>query len=142
MTDQPLTAGRRYDDATTLLAILDDVLEQLQELGALARAVRGELEWIDRPPAPAVTTTRPGTGESDPGRRNLDLTRRQQQVLDLVAQGLSNRRISRTLRIAEQTVKAHLHMIYRKMGAADRTEAALMAMREGLAHRPVGVDAP
>lgn len=60
------------------------------------------------------------------------MTRRQQQVLELLVQGVSNRRIGRTLHITEQTVKAHLHMIYRKLGATDRTGAVVIAMRFAL----------
>ncbi|MEX5634491.1 helix-turn-helix transcriptional regulator [Parafrankia sp. FMc2] len=91
-------------------------------------------------PMPHPAQTNPHPGDILPAQRKLLLTHRQQEVLDLLTQGLSNRRIGRSLHIAEQTVKAHLHMIYRKLGAADRTEAVVIALREGLAssQRPPG----
>ncbi|QMU73982.1 response regulator transcription factor [Streptacidiphilus sp. P02-A3a] len=60
------------------------------------------------------------------------LTLRQLGVLRLVAQGLTNRRIARDLAISEKTVKNHLSAIFPKIGAADRTQAALYALRAGL----------
>jgi LuxR family transcriptional regulator, maltose regulon positive regulatory protein len=56
--------------------------------------------------------------------RNGDpLTRREQEVLDLVRQGLTNREIARTLWISESTVKVHVHHVLEKLGARSRTEA-------------------
>jgi LuxR family transcriptional regulator, maltose regulon positive regulatory protein len=52
------------------------------------------------------------------------LTAREQEVLDLVRQGLTNREIARTLWIAESTVKVHVHHVLEKLGARSRTEAA------------------
>jgi DNA-binding CsgD family transcriptional regulator len=55
------------------------------------------------------------------------LTPREQEVLALVRQGLSNRQIARTLWIAESTVKAHVHHVLEKLGARSRTEAAAVS---------------
>src|SRR5690348_8971510 len=60
------------------------------------------------------------------------LTCRESDVLRLLARGLSNRLIARTLDISEKTVKNHLSSIYLKIGATDRTQAALHARRAGL----------
>ena len=65
------------------------------------------------------------------GSRSLTL--RELGVLRLVAQGLTNRRIARDLAISEKTVKNHLSAIFPKIGAADRTQAALYALRAGIA---------
>jgi DNA-binding NarL/FixJ family response regulator len=51
------------------------------------------------------------------------LTQREQQVLGLLVRGLSNRRIARTLRISESTVKNHLHAIFLKLDVSDRAQA-------------------
>ncbi|TDD81751.1 response regulator transcription factor [Actinomadura rubrisoli] len=59
------------------------------------------------------------------------LTSRENQVLVLVAEALSNRRIARTLGISEKTVKNHLGSIYAKLGVGCRMEAALIALRSG-----------
>ena len=63
------------------------------------------------------------------------LTDREQEVLGLLAAGLSNRQIGRRLGIAEKTVKAHLSNVFRTIGAQDRTQAALWAERNGLSPR-------
>ena len=59
-------------------------------------------------------------------------TQREMDVLTGVARGLCNKRIGRDLGIGEGTVKAHLKSILRKLDAASRTEAALIAIRRGL----------
>jgi len=60
------------------------------------------------------------------------LTPREQEVLELIARGLSNKRIALELGIAEKTVKIHVSSVLRKLGVADRTQAALHAVRERL----------
>ncbi|WP_332328058.1 response regulator transcription factor [Streptomyces sp. WMMC897] len=62
----------------------------------------------------------------------LNLTGRELGVLRLLARGLSNRLIARSLGISEKTVKNHLSGVYLKIGATDRTQAALYAHRLGL----------
>jgi DNA-binding NarL/FixJ family response regulator len=59
------------------------------------------------------------------------LSVRERQVLRLVSRGLANKQIGRTLGISERTVKAHLGRVFRAIGVADRTSAALWA-RENL----------
>jgi len=61
------------------------------------------------------------------------LTERETSVLGLLAQGQSNRDIARTLIIGEQTVKTHVAHILGKLGVSSRTQAALYAVRIGLA---------
>jgi DNA-binding NarL/FixJ family response regulator len=56
-----------------------------------------------------------------------DLSGREREVLDLVAQGLANKQIARRLGITERTVKVHLGSVFRRIGVADRTSAALWA---------------
>ena len=60
------------------------------------------------------------------------LSRREQEVLGLVAQGLSNKRIVAKLFIAENTVKVHLSHILEKLHVHGRREAAVLAAEEGL----------
>lgn len=64
--------------------------------------------------------------------RQAPLTPREHEVLALVAQGFPNKRIARELGVSEKTVKAHVGRILAKLGVADRTQAALYAVREGL----------
>jgi DNA-binding NarL/FixJ family response regulator len=60
------------------------------------------------------------------------LTPRERQVLDLLAEGLSNKAIAAHLQISDQTAKFHVASIYGKLGASNRTEAVRIAFRRGL----------
>jgi DNA-binding NarL/FixJ family response regulator len=60
------------------------------------------------------------------------LTERETQVLHLLAQGLSNKDIARTLQVVEDTVKTHVAHILEKLGVQSRTQAVLAAIRLGL----------
>jgi len=62
------------------------------------------------------------------------LTEREVEVLQLVAQGLPNREIAETLVISERTVRTHVSNILTKLHLANRTQAAIYALREGLAN--------
>jgi DNA-binding NarL/FixJ family response regulator len=63
--------------------------------------------------------------------RPFGLTPRESEALDLVAQGRSNAEIARELGITEQTVKGHLWRLYRKLGVANRADAARWAQKAG-----------
>ena len=65
------------------------------------------------------------------------LTRRELEILTLVAEGVSNAQVARTLWVTEQTIKFHLSNIYRKLGVANRTEASRWAQLNGLLTSPV-----
>jgi DNA-binding NarL/FixJ family response regulator len=60
------------------------------------------------------------------------LTRRELEILKLVAEGHSNAQVARLLWVTEQTVKFHLSNVYRKLGVANRTEASRFAQVRGL----------
>lgn len=60
------------------------------------------------------------------------LTPREREVLASLARGLSNKAIAREFGVAEKTVKTHVSNILGKLGVADRTQAALWAVREGV----------
>ena len=98
------------------------------EAGRLAAAVRalasGLLVFDDAllPPLP----------RSAPQPQPEPLTPRELEVLQLIAQGLSNRRIAERLGISEHTAKFHVNAIVGKLGAHTRTDAAIRAARLGL----------
>ena len=56
-------------------------------------------------------------------------------MLELIARGFSNKRIAHELGVAEKTVKTHVSHMLAKLGVADRTQAALLAVRDGLGRR-------
>ena len=58
------------------------------------------------------------------------LTGREREVLAQIAEGRSNREIARLLRLSEKTVKTHVSSVLAKLGVADRTQAALLAVRQ------------
>jgi two-component system, NarL family, response regulator LiaR len=64
------------------------------------------------------------------------LTAREREVLELVARGMSNKRVAVELGIAEKTVKTHVAHVLAKLGVADRTQAAVVALRSGLIGSP------
>ncbi|GAA4398964.1 response regulator transcription factor [Fodinibacter luteus] len=63
------------------------------------------------------------------------LTNREHQVLQLIAQGLSNAEIGRVIFLSEATIKTHVGRVLSKLGCRDRVQAAIFAMRTGLADR-------
>jgi NarL family two-component system response regulator LiaR len=78
------------------------------------------IQELNQPPAELPPTKKP-------------LTRREMVVLRLVAQGLSNQEIATELSITEGTVRLHVSNILSKLHLANRTQAALYALQEGLA---------
>ena len=89
---------------------------------ALRQAVEGTVYHAVGLPDADDETTAKATG----------LTEREIAILKAVARGLSNQAIGKELWVTEQTVKFHLTNIYRKLGVANRTEAARYAYQHGL----------
>jgi NarL family two-component system response regulator LiaR len=103
----------------------------------LQRAVRAAAAGqVQLSPAVAARLVRDGHVPGGPPQ----LTRREEQVLMLLARGRANGQIARELHIAPQTVKTHVSNILSKLNSQSRTQAALYAMRVGLV--PVNEAAP
>lgn len=64
------------------------------------------------------------------------LTRREQEILALIAAGKNNQEIAETLHIAIGTVRVHVHAILQKLGVRDRTSAAVLALHQGWENLP------
>jgi len=98
----------------------------------LASAIRQAFErtiFIPANGGPAFSSPAPSTAETS---ARHGLTRREVEILRLVAEGHSNMRLARMLWVTEQTVKFHLSNIYRKLNVANRTEASRWAQLNGL----------
>lgn len=61
-----------------------------------------------------------------------NLTDQEAKILDLLAEGLSNEEISHLINLARETIKMHLKALFRKLQVKNRTEAAVLAVREGV----------
>jgi DNA-binding NarL/FixJ family response regulator len=98
---------------------------------AIRAACRGEVH-LD--PAIAKQLTRSLLAPGPPAVEVL--TSREREVLVLLAQGVSNQQIADALGISERTARTHVSNILSKLGLASRTQAALLAIRDGIAPAP------
>jgi DNA-binding CsgD family transcriptional regulator len=96
--------------------MLDELQRKDQRLEQLVDQLLGE---TGRRPATTIELLAP-------------LTRREQQVLELLVDGLTNREIAMRLVVEPDTVKDHVQSIIKKLGATDRTHAAVIAVRGGI----------
>jgi len=99
-------------------------------LDAIGDVYRGEPSMS---PSIAIKLMREINRSSDLPLTEEPLTARELEVLKLVARGMSNHEIAETLFIAVRTVRTHVSSILDKLHLANRTQAALYAVREGLA---------
>jgi DNA-binding NarL/FixJ family response regulator len=110
----------KHQSDTEILAAITSVLAgQIYVPASFATIGGGDVNssQFDGEALPALST------EADV----LKLTRRQHEVLTLLAQGLSNKEIARALEIAEATTKIHMTALLRALGVRNRTEAAFKA---------------
>lgn len=80
----------------------------------------------------AVLSAAPGVSQSEAKPLEEPLTERENEVLQLLAQGLANKQIAHELGISEHTVKFHVSSIYAKLGATNRAEAVRQGILTGL----------
>ncbi|MBD0863680.1 response regulator transcription factor [Gordonia sp. zg691] len=97
------------------------------ELVRAIQAVSGGGSAFD--PRSAAVVLRAVSGENE---TPASLSEREREVLRLLADGMSNRRIGETLFISESTVKFHIRNIIRKLGVSKRTDAVYVASKRGL----------
>lgn len=98
-------------------------------LATIRKAAAGQTVWSpDETMRPAPSLLVDGDGEEE-----IPLTRRECEVLQRLSQGLTNKEIAESLGISYETVKEHVQHILRKLGVNDRTQAAVWAVRLGIA---------
>ncbi len=66
-------------------------------------------------------------------KQQLGLTRREQQLVEMIGRGLTNKEIAQQLKVAEQTIKNHVHRMLRKVGVSDRLAVVDLCRTQGLA---------
>lgn len=112
-----------------------------QQLIAAISAVNEGTAWLDPAIARLVLSNVQRQAPKETGvsetvykadKNTFGLTERELDVLALIVDGLSNPQIAEKLFVTRATVKAHVHSILQKLYVADRTQAAVTAMREGL----------
>lgn len=81
--------------------------------------------------SPVRPTTIEGTYKFDPDRPRPNLTLREKEVLRLVCDGLTNAEIATKLTVSRETIKSELKRIFRKIGVANRTQAAVLLVKQG-----------
>jgi predicted ATPase/DNA-binding CsgD family transcriptional regulator len=83
---------------------------------------------LHAPPAPRTASELPS---SAPSSNAVELSGRELEVLRLVAQGMSNKRVARALGLSDNTVKFHLNSVFNKLGCRTRAEATRLAVERG-----------
>ncbi len=110
-----------------------DDLELLSQVGAAGIVFAGgEDPWLGRlreteTDAMVESAARPGPSPGEPAA----LTPRERQVLELVAQGRTDRQVAQLLVLAPKTVEKHVGSVLRKTGATSRTAAVVRALEYG-----------
>jgi DNA-binding NarL/FixJ family response regulator len=110
---------------------------QPAELARAIRAAHAGEAIIDPTAAARLVSALSDESRPRPGAaRGLgQLTNRERDVLALIARGRSNKRIALELGISEKTVKNHVGHVLAKLGVTDRTQAAVLAVQEGIGTR-------
>jgi NarL family two-component system response regulator LiaR len=100
--------------------------------------------WIDREIARMVLASSADAVNARPasGALNYKLSTREMEVLELLVQGFTNQDIAKKLGLGSETIKTHMRHIMEKLRVADRTQAAVKALREGLVNPKVQKQAP
>lgn len=99
------------------------------EIRAALKAIGAGEAWLSPKMQRSVLDALRASRQEDPLRA---LTAREREVLSLIGEALSNKEIGRRLNLTEGTVKGYVSTVLEKLGLSDRTEAALLAVRQGL----------
>ena len=111
-----------------LRSLIEDVSPALSEV---SRRVQRASRDVERPQERVLTPVAPADPPVAPPAASL--TRRELEVLGLLAQGLSNKEMAALLWLSDRTIERHITSLYRKIGVARRSEATAYALRHGIA---------
>ena len=146
----PRSLATALDDGAN--AALFNTVSSVDLVSTLHAVVNGKLILIDarlwplevqsrteEPPSPPLSSDIPWDVADEP--QAVKLSAREIAILERIVRGDSNKQVARFFRIAEPTVKAHVKAILRKIGASNRTQAAIWAFNHHLFDQP-SVDLP
>jgi DNA-binding NarL/FixJ family response regulator len=129
----PILVAAECDDPERAHAILHAGARGFLPMSHSLKVLIGALERVrvGGTYVPLALTEAPRTVPADRAQRTpwRELTRRQRDVLELIAQGRPNKLIADALNMSESTVKAHVKQIIKRLNVANRTQAALLATR-------------
>jgi DNA-binding NarL/FixJ family response regulator len=128
-SDEPEEIDAAFEAGATVYCV--KTAEPDDVASAIRQAFRHSIYLAYNRPA-ARPVSRPADGPQP------DLTKRELEILRLVAEGHSNSQLARMLWVTEQTVKFHLSNVYRKLDVANRTEASRWAQLHGLLPETTG----
>ncbi len=125
------------DDETILNAVDAGVFGFLvktapvTEIAAAIRAAAAGRRWLAPQAMEAIIRAKTAL----PAAPDMALTKRELDIMSLMAKGLTNPQISETVHISVSTVKFHIGVIFKKLGAHTRTEAVMIALEKGIVKR-------
>jgi NarL family two-component system response regulator LiaR len=137
---------RRYPETKVIVLsvsadrnLIDNVLKRGASAYIVKRVNPVDLPSVIRQAIEETVYTAIGLPDDPSSRaaKAAGLTERELAILTALARGMSNAAIAKQLWVAQQTVKFHLTNIYRKLGVANRTEAARYAYQQGLIESPL-----
>lgn len=114
----------RYMQTVSLVIDTGDLYRELSEKETQIEELQAQLAAFER--------SRENNIEANNARLLSPLTRREIEVLEMVAHGATNKEISKNLHISEHTVKSHIIHIFDKLGVNDRAQASVWAAKNGL----------
>ena len=116
--------------------------ERVEAFDRVAGILLGADDYVVKPFAPDELLARVRrlvfrAGADDPGVLGTKLTRREQEVLQLLASGLTQQQIAKQLVISSSTVASHIEHVLEKLGVHSRAQAVALALRSGLVGTPL-----
>lgn len=107
---------------------------EVTTIAAAIRAAAAGQRWLSPEALEAIIRAK----TAPPPLPDTELTDREREILDLMVKGLKNPQIAEIVHVSVSTVKFHVGVIFKKLGAQTRTEAVVLALEKGIVQRPEG----